>query len=361
MTPLMHFLRTRRWLLAVTVLLGLHGGQASAVDALSKELAVMAGDIKKTVDKHGGGAIAVGSFSAAASIKGSSGPEIQIKLSEALKTTGLALADDGYRFEVMGNYLPFEEPTKKLQGVRIVGRVVDAEDGTTLAEYDRIVHGEETVPRMLGLTGQIPHNGSPVDKSDKFKALIKKPEVTLLGTKISTAPGSPYAIEIMVKQGGQYTPRPAVCDEKNRPFVGISHEEVYAVRLYNDSDHEAAVNLSIDGVSCFHFSDLQATYWVVAPHSFYDVMGWHKDAKTSLEFKCVDFPQSAAAKIDLKPNESIGSINAAFCAAWSDNSNKPKDELTRATGFGQEVQTPTQKVNRTIGSVRDVITVRYER
>lgn len=332
-----------------------------SADALSKELDVMAEDIKKTVDKHGGGAIAVGPFSAAASIKGSSGPEIQTKLSEALQSHGLPVSSDEYRFEVMGNYLGFEEPTQKLQGVRIVGRVIDARDGTALAEYDRVVHGEETVPRLLGLSGSIPHNGTAVDKSNKFKQLLKQPEARLSGTRIFTTPKSPYAVAISVKQRGTYVPRAPTADDNRRPYVPIRRDEVYAVRLYNNSDYEAAVNVSIDGINCFHFSSTKATYWIVAPHSHYDVKGWHKDLKTSLEFKCVDFPESAAAKVRLAPSESIGTINVAFSAAWTDNSHRPPDELTRATGFGNEVLTSTREVTRHIGGVRDVITVRYER
>ena len=364
--------RGRGWLSAVvpaTVMLAAMSGPAGAEtldnDALQIELNEMAKQIKSVIDKRGGGAVAVGGFSAASSIRGSSGPEIQIKLQQALQSLKppVVVNSDVYRFEVLGNYLPFVDQSTKLEGVKVVGRVVDAGDGLTLAEFPRFVFGEETVPRLLGLSVHTPPTNDPKVRSDAFKDAGKNPHSSAEGSRISNR-GSPYAIELLVKKGVSYVARKAAADSNGRPFVPINKNEVYGIRLINDSNHEAAVRLTIDGVNVLEFTELKSRpkFWVIPAGRKADILGWHKNQSHSLEFKVTEFPDTAAAKIKLKPSPSIGSITASFSAAWEMDSDKPADELrSRGTGFGEEITFKTKTVERSIGRTRDSITVRYER
>jgi hypothetical protein len=332
-------------------------------DALQIELNEMAKQIKAVVSKKGGGAVAIGGFTAATSIRGNNGPEIQLKLSEALQALELVVKTDDYRFEIVGNYQPFEDPSTKLQGVKVVGRVVDAADGGTLAEFPRFVFGEEAVPRLLGLSVQTPANADPKLRSDKFKDALKNPEIKLTGATIRN-PDSPYALAVLVKEGDKYVPRAATEETGGRPFVPIKKSEVYGLRLINDSDAEAAVALTIDGIEDGRFSqeEPRLRFWIVGPKSHVDVFGWHITREKSIEFKVTDFPDTAAAKVKLKPSEQIGMITAAFSAAWQSDDDKPADEASgRGTGFGAEIKFKTQAVKRFIGHTRDTITVRYER
>jgi hypothetical protein len=94
------------------------------------------------------------------------------------------------------------------------------------------------------------------------------------------------------------------------------------------------------------------------------VLGWHKNSSKTLEFKVVDFPETAAAKLNFKPSVEIGVITACFSAAWEDDTKRPADEpktIDRGTGFGSEIEFKTEQVKRTIGQVRDTIAVRYKR
>ncbi|WP_417385387.1 hypothetical protein [Gimesia sp.] len=334
---------------------------AQAEDALHLELTALAQDIYKLVDKRGGGAVAVGGFTAASNVRGSSGPDVQLQLSAALQKTGLTVNFEEYKFEVTGNYLGFTDKETGAYGVKIVSRVIDS-DGTTLAEFPRLVFGEETVPRMLGISVKTPPNDSAFDRSRKIKDALKNPQVNLRGTRIATTVSSPYSVEILVKDGNDYVARSATLDSKRRPFVGIKKDEVYAVRLVNESDHEAAVNLSIDGINNFCFSKTKSTYWIVPAKSTRLIKGWHKDSSTSIEFKVTGYADTATALLKLKPSTSIGQISAAFSASWGEGSRKPHDEASsRGTGFGDEVSTKTKQVTRFIGHVRDVIVVRYEK
>ncbi|MFK7767090.1 MAG: hypothetical protein AB8B55_07695 [Mariniblastus sp.] len=342
----------------------------NAQDALDKELRAMANDhILPLVEKRGGGAMAVGCFSAASSVKGGSGSEVQMKLTSVLKDLQAKIDADEYRFEITGSYLPYVDPDSGLQGVKVIGRLVDAEDGTTLGEFPRFVFGPESVPRMLGLNVSTRGLSKPKMQSIAFRKALKEPKIFQMGSQIATSPTSPYSIELMVKQGNQYVPRNAVCDKKSRPFVQINQSEVYAVRLINHSKHEAAVKLTIDGVNVFHFSNQnpKPKHWVVPPKRNGKpgttlIRGWDQSSGTSLEFKVTSWPSSAAALVKLQPSKKIGVISAAFSACWAGEKDRPRDEgRTRGTGFGDKIVDKKTMVSRQIGHVRDTISVRYEK
>src|SRR5439155_23696125 len=75
---------------------------------------------------------------------------------------------------------------------------------------------------------------------------------------VSAAADSPYAVEVWAapRPGAQYAPRPATVDG-GLAFVRLSQGEVFAVRLINKSPHDAAVTLTIDGLSLYAFSDVE--------------------------------------------------------------------------------------------------------
>ena len=75
----------------------------------------------------------------------------------------------------------------------------------------------------------------------------------------------------------------------------------------------------------------------------------------------VDFPGTAAAKLNFKPSETVGTISASFAAAWTGDADKPADERSnRGTGFGDEIVAETRRVERILGNTRAVISLRYE-
>ena len=341
-----------------------------AEDALAQELrAMVSKHVLPLVEKRGGGVIAVGGFSAATSVKGGAGPEIQLQLSKMLQAMGATVDSDDYRYEITGHYLSYKDPDSGLQGVKLVGRLVDAEDGTTLGEFPRFVFGPDAVPRMLGLSVRTKGSSDARVQSAAFRAALKSPQTFLVGSQVSASPVSDYSIEILVREHGQYRPYPIRKDKKSRPFVDIAQQQVYAVQLVNHSQNEAAVRLTIDGVSVFEFSEQtpRPSYWIVPAKKNGQpgvtmVRGWDKNSGKSLEFKVVDFPNSAAARVHLRPSSNIGLITASFAACWEHERDRPRGEgRTRATGFGNEIVDRKNRVKRNVGQVRDVISVRYER
>ena len=337
-------------------------------DALTVELRIMAKDFAAIVDKKDGGALAIGEFSGSTDVRSSVGPRIQLVLANELKALKVTIDPENYRFEIKGDYQPLVDKDSGLLGVKLVGRLIDRATADVLAEKPtgRFIFGAQTVPGMLGLNTHTPPNADAKELSAEFERAKKDPRAEVQGTKIRSQAGSPFALEMLVKSGTSYVARKIESDAKGRPLVPISKEkqEVYGVRLINNSAHEAAVDLQIDGINGFAFSDTKAQYWIVGPGKQVDVLGWHKTNTKTLEFKVVDFPETAAAKLNFKPSASIGLITACFSASWAKDADRPADEpeLTgRGTGFGAEITVKTEHVSRTIGQVRDTIAVRYER
>jgi len=346
--------------------------QAFAVgDAIQLELTELVKDLKARIDKDGRGPVAIGGFGEPPGAFGSSGPTLQLQLAEALKAAGLEVVTEDFKFQITGSYLGAVDKQAGTLGVRVLATLSD-DSGFPLQTFPREIFGEEAVPALMGISVRLGPNDSAATQHQKLLEAFKHPNVHLSGTEIQTSPNSPYAIEIHVQKvnGTGYETRRAAPDAKKKglPFVPISQGELIGVRLINKSSHAAAVNLSVDGINCFAFSESaeKSRYWILDPNSSTLIRGWHKNDKQSVEFKVVDFPDTAAAKLNLKPSSTIGTISATFSAAWYDNSknskDKPKDEAeSRGAGFGKVFDFATKTVNPFIGHVRDAIVVRYER
>ena len=365
-----------RHILIITLLLlpaTVHADGLPGNDALTIEVRALATDFAKIIDKKGGGAVAIGEFSGSSDIKGSVGPRLQLVLQAELKALNIKVDPDDFRFEIKGDYQPLQDKETGLLGVKLVGRLIDRETGEPLAEKPtgRFVFGKETVPTMLGLNVQPKPGADAREISEAAKKALESPSAHVKDNKLAVTPSSPYSIQVLVKQRSGYVTRSISPDSKGRPFVELQSNDLYAVRLINDSAHTAAVDLRVDGVSSFAFSDTKSEFWIIAPKSHVDIIGWHKNNSTTTEFKVVDdFADSAAAKLHLKPSASIGLITAAFRAAWKKTANPPADEMQladlggrerSATGFGKDVGFRTTQVSLVIGEARDIISVRYNR
>jgi hypothetical protein len=227
---------------------------------------------------------------------------------------------------------------------------------------------------MLGVTAQLPADGSAADRDKKLRDAIDGPRVHVAGNRVSAVPASPYSIEILVKSGGPYQARPPRI-ENGLAFVPISRGELYAISLINDSPVDAAVNLTIDGINVFAFSDLkdprtgQPRYsqWIIPAKSRGEIIGWHRSNEATDTFQITEYAKSAAAELNSKAP--IGTITASFSAAWPKGTAPPPDEPAQppsefsrsadATGRGPRVATKYIETERNFGVVRSTISVRY--
>jgi hypothetical protein len=339
---------------------------ARAAGELNLEMAEVARQIKLLLDQKGRDAVAVGEFTAPAKLAASAGPAVGKALADELRKLGVVVKRTA-DLEVNGSYRDVEDSRTRLLAVEIKARVVDRAGTEVVAFEPRGVLNVTAVATLIGVTTVLPPGSTDEDRNTKFTDDLEHPKFHLAGHRVSAAPGSPYAVEVLVKTPTGYEPRPATLDDDKLAFVKISRDEVYEVRLINDSPHDAAVVLTVDGLNVFAFSDNPSfSHWVIPAKRALTVPGWFRTLKVSDSFKVTDYAESAAAE-KLSSASSVGTITAAFSAAWPLGSSPPADEAPGkkggrsgdATGKGPPVDTKFTEVVREVGRLRASVSVRY--
>lgn len=206
---------------------------------------------------------------------------------------------------------------------------------------------------------------------------------------VKTSAASPYGVEVLLvalaKDGKplldaagnpQYeAPLPARQDPGGFMFVDIPPGRLYAIRLINESDQDAGVTLSVDGINIFAFSNHKA--WrelgkVVLPAGTSKapgaglIRGWHHTKEQSNFFEITKIGDSAAAELG-RLDGGIGTITATFCTAFPNQLLVPLlqrelagiDRGEVATGRGPVVTQQYNEVQRVFGLPQATISLRY--
>jgi hypothetical protein len=285
---------------------------------------------------------------------------------------------------------------KSMQLVSTI-RDKDGKDVHEIRAFPHITDGKE-----LAETVGVPVHFGPAKNGDARRASFLKnlERATYFtaadGYQVASWERGPYRMAIEVN--GE--PRP-FHNQDGLPFTYLNEGETYTLTLINDSNAEAAVEVKVDGLNVFHFSDpsdvrpdgSKYRYWIVAPRRKLVVKGWQKTASTASEFHVTPLEEGAAAQAGI-PLDNVGLETATFYASWPQNRRQPGDEPaverrvdapvttsrviqlpdgTRqtvqemkvnsrvSTGFGAEVLVNARGVNRMIGVPRATVAFRYER
>jgi hypothetical protein len=360
--------------------------QDAPKDALQRGLADVAVNLKKLLVGRGEQGIALGQFTGPPNFPTSGGPGIVKALSEELARAGVDVkvranlgVSGTYRAigEKVGVNLQGGQKTVVVPGLDyevtmlVIKAQVEDANGKRLVDYEQKINDPNTISKIFGLTFEAPP-GNPIKPIEES---IKKPSVHIDGSVIRASVTSPYGIELLVRPvgGKEREPRDARVED-GMAFVKIDREEVYAVRLINDSPHEAAVALSIDGLSMFSFSDQKtARFMIVPPQGAYTVLGWHRNLQESNEFLITSYAKGAAALLEADP-ANVGTITATFQACWPKGGSPPPDEPgkipiaggissasvpEKSTGVGNRVRSGSTRVEREEGAIRAAVSVRY--
>jgi hypothetical protein len=359
--------------------------EEAAVDtesnSVGEALGKMADEVQRFLEANGEQKVVVGQFNGPPGVSGTAAivKTLQDKLDNHDK---IDVVRAGAAFGVQGKYSGALDDATGLYSIQIDAEIVNRQGATanTLTKY--IITDEATGLAMMGstvdLAAKTPATGTGVAKAkERGEAIVESvenPQVALTGggNIIRATPDSPYGIEILaMPPNGPPQSLPAI-DEGGLAFVEIGKEQVYAIRIINDSPHLAGVILTIDGINTLAFSKnpdfVQTGKWVVAPKAVGLVKGWHDFKNNAFAFKVTDYGNSAAAELGIT-GDSIGTITAVFCAAWSDPSKPPEDEISLgsaprgdlATGKGPPVQQGAKPVPLHYGRPRASVSVRYSR
>ena len=353
--------------------------QAPVPDDFTRAIRDLAEDFARIIEKEGGGSVIVGEFAPATGSQGSVSPRIQKTLATELQRLKINVVEDGsFKYEIKGDYQSVIQQANgnSVLAVRLTGRLIDAASGDILNEKPKtLIVGPESVSVTDGLTVSLDGLLNDIDRLKAVTAAHQKVKqgqqgFVLNNTVLSARADSQYAMEILVRDGDTYTAR-TLTNNKGQPFVDLPVEAIYAVRLINRSSIRAAVELRVDGVNSFEFSDTGSSFWIIEPNSAVEIRGWHRTNVSTTEFRVVEkFEDGAAFKVKLS-SKSTGLITAAFRAAWGEGDKPPADEpgqITenggqerKVTGFGKDIAVETKQVNVIIGAPRDILAVRYDR
>jgi hypothetical protein len=213
-----------------------------------------------------------------------------------------------------------------------------------------------------GATASLSTDSSMPAQHDQIRERLNHPRFYTLGASVHPDEESPYGVEILVNN----QPRQPV-DRAGRAYVTLQPGDLYAVRLTNGSDRDAAAVLSIDGIDVFAFSKNQALSHVVIPAGSSSVIGgWHNEGDEFNAFQVAGYPEVEAAGL-LPEMSNIGTITATFAKAWLPTDAPPLDEpqsrgsSSLATVRGPIIRQRSETVARVVGRVRASVTIRYDR
>ena len=347
---------------------------ASAQEGLRPDLAKLAEVAAAVIKKQGNDSVKIVPFNGPDAIH-SAGPGIRRILNEELTRQGITINNKS-SLRLRGEYL-LRSTSTEVQGLVITMTVTDAE-GTPLAIIDkhfngdggqikRVVEDPKLIAQALG--GTIPDGGRKPEQMQRedLKKRLDKPSVCIDGTRVKSGPNAKYAFEVHVKRNGAYVPLTPT-DEEGLAFAGLDKADVFAINFINDSDYEAAIELTIDGLSNFAFFEKPGyRHLIVKPKSSFLLKGWQRDTKTSDEFLITDYAKGAVKQLGASP-DGVGTITVAYAAAWdpAKPANRPPDDQARskstnAAGGGESFASPVVEVPRVLGRVRDVVSVRYQK
>jgi hypothetical protein len=151
--------------------------------------------------------------------------------------------------------------------------------------------------------------------TDKILHKIKHPSIYHADNVFYAAKSSPYGIEIVLKKGSEYQSVPADLTLLADGFgkVDLKSDDIFAVRIYNNTSRKVGMALTIDGINIFAFS--KVPYWrelgkVVVPPGEHIIKGWNETEDYSHEFQITNYADSAAAEFGA--TEGVGTVTATF-------------------------------------------------
>lgn len=328
--------------------------RSEASPELRRELNKMAVTVAGWLAEQGEKSIFIGPIAGPPSVY--PGPGLKTMLAEELAKQKIRSALKA-NLGLAGKYRAVIKKDDRPLSVAFSLEVVD-DNNKSLKTWTFDIKGNQEIAFLLGLTT---HTLPGADAKEINQELNKHRDRSPARIENGKLLVGPYGLEILIDES-----RRAVKLDDGLPFVPIEKEEVYAIRLSNNADHDAAVWLAIDGISVFAFNEdpepdgQRRDYHVIVPKGGSTVVwGWYRRKGTLDSFVVTDYARSAAA---LK-NETakLGMITAQFRACWEKGSRPPTDEMIRglATGFGPTVTERWDHHPRVLGSHRATITVRY--
>jgi hypothetical protein len=352
---------------------------------VAREVAQAAREIKARLaglaeDKR---TVTVGFFTCPTNANATGGALLRHLLTQELKKAGVAVVATG-GVGVSGKFRNATDPDSRAVAVKVTFEL-ENEDGEKVGQpFSHVVLGEGVMAELFGTTASFSPESSPQERGVTLTGSIRRPTVAVEGSRVASREGNQFAIEVLAAD------RPEDDDDlsglRYRPlrsrsrgglaFVEVKPGQFYAVRLLNGSDADAAVTLSIDGLSAFTLSKDKNedglpsySHLLVPARSNIVVKGWFLRGDETSLFTVTGFGDSVARGKGSSLAD-VGTITATFAActrpkprpvppsAAADDAEGPRSSPP-ATGKGPVVRVAYGFAERKIGAILDIVSVRY--
>lgn len=167
------------------------------------------------------------------------------------------------------------------------------------------------------------------NRNKALQESLKKPAfASVTETIVAPAQDSPFRMQISVADSfsGPFEPFP-ILNRDGLAFSPFKEGQFYSVTIINQADFDVGVELTIDGINTLSFSEIPAFResgkWVIPAGQAGTIRGFHVNNRFVDSFQVVAVPQGAIEEKLADPTR-IGTITAAFHAAWKEGETPPK-------------------------------------
>jgi hypothetical protein len=257
--------------------------------------------------------------------------------------------------------------------------VVEGDGKAAGNKYQAKVHNTGLILATRGMPAQLIAPGVPQSAENHAgklqEVLGKGTGSALLGSQVLAEEGGPFGLEIRVDGKAL----PPARSPGGLAYVDLKKGQKFTIVLYNRSGYEAVASVAIDGVDVCHFGEerekegankgnlLFRPLWLVPARKSSTIKGWYRTLETSDEFLAVEEKESARSALGYN-GLNTHCVTATFYRAWEKGKEPPDDEPGGGkgtgdvgVGLGSRIADHKELVEREVGKLHSIITVRYLR
>lgn len=322
--------------------------------------------IAKFLQERGQKSVAFDSFSGP---RIGTGKSIATQLQDALKSKGITIAETDLDAEyvVRGSHSQLTDGAFAVVGVEVrlfsnkenveektITRKVRLKFGQDIAKIEEfrgedakatpqdsiLISNSDQVEQLTAPSFDVSGAKSQNDKNAALQESLKHPGFQQFAGSQSDVKSivaanetSLFKMELLVDRpsaDGSYDGIYEPLNIENRnglAFAPFEKGDRYAVNLINESDFDVGVALEIDGINSMSLSEVsefrEVGKWVVPRKSQGRIKGYHLDNRQVASF-LVDTDDRQESEVrKLAPPAKIGTVSAAFFAAWNEGEDPP--------------------------------------
>lgn len=328
---------------------------------------------------EGQSAVKIGGFVGPPEFNSNSGPGIEQSLRLALEQIRPGIVQRKAALTVEGRYKLFNEKKNaedQAGGDRVfVNLSIEIRDAVDepVKRFNVELRSPPDIAKLLQVTASLTEKDASLgERNREVKKQAEQPAVFIAGPQVRAKAESKFSVALAVKprdSAEPAAPRPAV-DEGGMAFVEIQPCETYEILVKNDSDDEAAVEITVDGLSVFVFSEVRDAAgafplyrnYIVAPHSTATIVGWHlrdKGPDNYASFLVSEYGKAERGGVARPAQRDTGVVFVAISRSFP--KGKGAGRGANETGLDPPRSVDVKPVERDLAPPHEFVAIRYSR